>query len=708
VGRNGGTLSVTPEALRFARNGLLWKSETAIPAEELEDLTLLEPEMGGARSLLAYFSDGVIVARSDRESFRFGYGLERAELEWLRYRIHEVLRQGQRRGPTKAPEEQQASDLDLPVFPRWSRLWFGLLIGGLAGRLVGGPLAVCVAVPFVEEVLNVGALLGGLAGAALTPSLFRDRNARRLSAFVLVALVAFAATAILTHDDLVRNAPSYDERRVFGSHTPADGMSELRLRLGFCVASAAVLALLLNATLLLIFRLRGGAWRPGMHALGAELALDLRASEGMAPRGVVLALALAGVAVTGLASQATLPDAPQRIATAPEQRQPISGITAPDASRLPAEQPLIAPPSGDPGPAVQSTRGIEGSVEGRLLYAGRPLHEVAGGAARFWFRNEASGREASFLAEHDPASSRFRWVGAPGTYLADVSVGPRHDYAPHVSYIGSATFGVSAGQPLVLEVSLERIIRLRQPVDNARTLPSSSEEPVYDSPVRFAWDAIAEASHYRCVVSSRERTEHVANGQHETQRAGIEFGLPPGRYEFRLSAHGPSGLVGRLEVYGKDYRAWSYLFSLRSSSLGTRRGYTAETAGGPPSGEGDDAPDSPAVSRPGTPVVGIQNDLGERLQLARTDLAPGEGRLSTPAAFAASRPTGKRTGLWLKGGAPCTIRTCDLQIRSSHRGGGRPPPGRPKHNTGRGIRRGRWRGIAPLLCLVGPGLVAAW
>jgi hypothetical protein len=261
-----------------------------------------------------------------------------------------------------------------------------------------------VAVPFVEEVLNVGSLLGALAGAARAPSVFRDRNARRLAAFVLVALVACAATAILTHDDLVQDAPSYDERRVVGSLAPADGTSGLRLRIGFCVASAAVLALLLNAALLLIFRLKGGAWRPGMEALGAELAQDLRASEGIAPRGVVLALALGGVAVAGLAARATPTDAPQRTEAEPEQRQPISGVAAPEAARLPAEQTPIVPPSGGPGPALQSAPGAEGSVEGRLLYAGRPLHEVAGGAARFWFRNEQSGREASFVAEHDPVS----------------------------------------------------------------------------------------------------------------------------------------------------------------------------------------------------------------------------------------------------------------------------------------------------------------
>ena len=49
-------------------------------------------------------------------------------------------------------------------------------------------------------------------------------------------------------------------------------------------------------------------------------------------------------------------------------------------------------------------------------------------------------------------------------------------------------------------------------------------------------------------------------------------------------------------------------------------------------------------------------------------------------------------------GAPCTIRTCDLQIRGSRRGGGRPPPRRPKHKKGRGIRRRKRRGVAPWSC----------
>ena len=77
------------------------------------------------------------------------------------------------------------------------------------------------------------------------------------------------------------------------------------------------------------------------------------------------------------------------------------------------------------------------------------------------------------------------------------------------------------------------------------------------------------------------------------------------------------------------------------------------------------------------------------------------------------RPTGSRRRLVARlfrcagvsglSGAPCTIRTCDLQIRSSHPRGDRPPPGCTKHNKGRGISRGERRELAPLLCLVGPG-----
>ena len=202
---------------------------------------------------------------------------------------------------------------------------------------------------------------------------------------------------------------------------------------------------------------------------------------------------------------------------------------------------------------------VLGAVEGRLVYAGRPLHEATRQAARFWFRDEWSRKEAAVRTELDRAASTFRWVAPIGTYLVDASAGPRLDFAPHESFSGTATFGVTPGEPRRLEVALQEILHLLQPVDNATTLPASGEWLVHASPVRFAWEGLAEALLYRYSITPVDgRSLPEVSG--ETPRTQIQAALAPGSYRFALSAHGPSGLVGRLKVYGSNYRAWSYAF----------------------------------------------------------------------------------------------------------------------------------------------------
>ena len=67
-----------------------------IPAAELEELQVIAgpelPSGGAARSVAAVFAlGGHIVARSDRATLTLGCGLSRAELDWMRAVIWNVV-----------------------------------------------------------------------------------------------------------------------------------------------------------------------------------------------------------------------------------------------------------------------------------------------------------------------------------------------------------------------------------------------------------------------------------------------------------------------------------------------------------------------------------------------------------------------------------------------------------------------------------------
>lgn len=612
VARNGGTLTVTPERVRFLRNGVLWRREVAIPAERVEDVVLLEPEMGGARSLLAYFSKGVLVVRSDEESFRAGYGLSIPELEWLRSRVQAVLGRARRRGPSKAAAEVEPPEAALPVFPRWSRVWIGLLGLAILGHLPGGPLGAGAALPYLEE---TGVFVIGTLG-----------NTLLLNALLLMA---FAARGGEWRPDLLALA--------------AEGTRSLR-RFGGLAPPAAAVALVASGALLAgVAAMRWPemipAWRPRPPAVDRQARERVR-STSPAPRkatgpafslelppvppAIVPSIEMVGSLDPVLASLAGrpvvllywagdeprlwLPDADRLHRTMAPHGVEVVGVPrlsdearlretlgasriewrqllgAPGwSSRVPTAWPQVVVIDaagevayrGRPGAGVEEALGrlvgpapppatdAVGVVEGRLLYAGRPLGEASRLPIRFWFRNEWTGREARLQTEADRANSAFRWVGPIGTYLADVSCGPRLDFSAHTSLSGTARFAVTTGEPRRQDISLQRILRLRQPVDNGTTLPPHGQTLAHSSPVRFAWDPLPEADEYRYSLSrvGDQPGDPIVSG--ETRSPAIEVALGEGTYNFRLSAHGPAGLVGRLEVYGANYRAWSYGFVVK-------------------------------------------------------------------------------------------------------------------------------------------------
>ena len=91
--RRTARVEVSPRELRVTERGLLRTSSKAIPTDELEELEVVRAsDIGGQRSKAGMVGkDPVIVARSDKASLTFGAGLSRAEVDWMRAVVWNVV-----------------------------------------------------------------------------------------------------------------------------------------------------------------------------------------------------------------------------------------------------------------------------------------------------------------------------------------------------------------------------------------------------------------------------------------------------------------------------------------------------------------------------------------------------------------------------------------------------------------------------------------
>lgn len=198
------SVEIEGSTLRVVRHGILIDRIYEFPGHELEDLAVRSPEWGGSRNVVAHLTDGYLVARSDAYHARFGWGMSKRELEWLRAYILAVLEPPQVATSKRVPED------DIPVGPSPRiGLLIGLGAGALAARVLGGRLELCLAVPFLEHVINVGGLIGLVAASYLAGR--RDKTLRPV-AWGAVALLA-AAVFYRAHP-MLQPFPTYDELMV--------------------------------------------------------------------------------------------------------------------------------------------------------------------------------------------------------------------------------------------------------------------------------------------------------------------------------------------------------------------------------------------------------------------------------------------------------------------------------------------------------------
>ena len=84
-------VEVSPRELRVTSRGLLFPRAKAIPTDELEELEIIGAKALEGQSAVAMAGGQAIVARSDATTLAFGAGLSRAELDWMRAVIWNVV-----------------------------------------------------------------------------------------------------------------------------------------------------------------------------------------------------------------------------------------------------------------------------------------------------------------------------------------------------------------------------------------------------------------------------------------------------------------------------------------------------------------------------------------------------------------------------------------------------------------------------------------
>jgi hypothetical protein len=267
-------------------------------------------------------------------------------------------------------------------------------------------------------------------------------------------------------------------------------------------------------------------------------------------------------------------DQPAPASEAPQSSPPATapqavGEGAPSQDTSPAPAPA-EPPAAPAAPARDTV-----VATGRLLLDGEPFRNTAAPAPVFWFRNEAT--KAIEKPQVDYADGSFRVRGLqPGRYgvsaRIDLDSSNPNLYPGDLSAWSEAT--LEAGGSAVLELTLRKVLRLRQPVDNGVAIPGwelpCGTGSVIPQQAVFSWEPLDAAASYDV------RIERLACGRgyapagtafsRSTSETWVKVDLPPNKmgecYSLRLTANKGGKTIGILATHGKAGVGWDYRFSV--------------------------------------------------------------------------------------------------------------------------------------------------
>ena len=123
------------------------------------------------------------------------------------------------------------------------------------------------------------------------------------------------------------------------------------------------------------------------------------------------------------------------------------------------------------------------TLTGKVLYHGNPVSNFTEKLPSFWVRNESSGEVASLTFDYDPSTSKyFVYDVLPGQYGINVYVDAAESSGGYAGdFDGWITpIDVPQDQPVVnIDLEVQKIIHLVNPIDNAKVLGSMSDLDSY-------------------------------------------------------------------------------------------------------------------------------------------------------------------------------------------------------------------------------------
>lgn len=237
-----------------------------------------------------------------------------------------------------------------------------------------------------------------------------------------------------------------------------------------------------------------------------------------------------------------------------------------------SQKPLPAPaamPANEPIPAVPGTGSIRGEI--KFIDVQASVLSPIKPRVRLWKLSEHGG-ETGFTPRIDHDTYEFSDVPV-GRYQVLVTLDANVENPPGFSGDFSASpsvLNMVPGGVTQQDISLQQIIHLTKPVDNSQRFNYSSKDPrpEHKSPLAVAWDPVLGATQYRATII-RFKSGEAAGTEVASMRVAApkaSFDLEPSgeneRYVLNVTAYYNNEVVGTLETFGKDYRAWDYIFRI--------------------------------------------------------------------------------------------------------------------------------------------------
>jgi hypothetical protein len=214
------------------------------------------------------------------------------------------------------------------------------------------------------------------------------------------------------------------------------------------------------------------------------------------------------------------------------------------------------------------------TLAGKVLYHGKPVSNFTEKPAIFWVRNESSYQVVSLAFDYNPSTAEYSVSNiSTGIYGINVYIDAAESSGGYAGdFDGWITpIDIPQEQTVVnIDLEVQKIIHLINPIDNAKALGSMSDLDSYlQKEIMFRWDPIPEAVLYALEIEEIEEPyqfiKDVVSIQTNMTEWKPELPLSEEKrfYLFMLAAYDTAQkYVGKLMIVYSNGYGWDYRFRI--------------------------------------------------------------------------------------------------------------------------------------------------